>query len=147
MCGCGNKVVTPITPTDWTYIFNGEAVSLSPSIGNWNFKCQSHYWIKHGAIIWSDQWTQDEIEKSRNKDLLKKIEHFKQFNFVSVEAGSELNAGYIRKYTIRLWTSLREMKNRAGQALAKYLILKEVEGMLPNYWTLTSIQIIDMTSP
>ena len=34
-CGCGNKVVTPISPVDWQLLFDGETVSLTPSIGNW----------------------------------------------------------------------------------------------------------------
>ena len=28
-CGCGNKVVTPIRPTDWKIIFDGKTVSLT----------------------------------------------------------------------------------------------------------------------
>ena len=43
VCGCGNKVVTPIRPTDWTLTFDGKTISLNPSIGNWSFPCQSHY--------------------------------------------------------------------------------------------------------
>ena len=44
-CGCGNEVVTPLDPTEWQMTFDGRSVSLSPSIGNWSFDCQSHYWI------------------------------------------------------------------------------------------------------
>jgi hypothetical protein len=40
-CGCGTKVVTPIRPHRWRFTFDGENVSLSPSIGNWSFACQS----------------------------------------------------------------------------------------------------------
>lgn len=32
-CGCGNKVVTPLSPTDWRMIYDGETVSLDPSMG------------------------------------------------------------------------------------------------------------------
>ena len=32
--------------------FNGETVSLHPSIGNQKMDCQSHYWIKGGQAIW-----------------------------------------------------------------------------------------------
>jgi len=45
-CGCGNEVVTPLSPTDWSLTFNGESISLDPSIGNWSFPCRSHYWIR-----------------------------------------------------------------------------------------------------
>lgn len=51
-CGCGNKVVTPLSPADWQLLFDGEAVSLTPSIGNWSLPCQSHYWIKLDRVRW-----------------------------------------------------------------------------------------------
>jgi len=28
-CGCGNEVVTPLSPTDWKVIFDGETVRLT----------------------------------------------------------------------------------------------------------------------
>jgi len=52
-CGCGNKVVTPIWPTGWKLIFDGKTISLDPSIGNWSFACQSHYWIRHNKVKWA----------------------------------------------------------------------------------------------
>jgi hypothetical protein len=55
-CGCGEEVVTPLSPTDWHLIFNGETVSLFPSIGNWNFKCRSHYWIMRDTVEWAPKW-------------------------------------------------------------------------------------------
>lgn len=67
-CGCGNKVVTPFSPTDWRLIFDGESVSLDPSIGNWNFPCQSHYWIERNQIDWAPRWTRSEIDEGRRKD-------------------------------------------------------------------------------
>ena len=42
-CGCGEEVITPLSPTDWKLTFDGESISLDPSIGNWNFACKSHY--------------------------------------------------------------------------------------------------------
>ena len=74
-CGCGNPVVTPFSPTDWQLYFNGEAISLSPSIGNWNFTCQSHYWIRQGQIQWAGKWSKDEIEKGRKRDQINKGRH------------------------------------------------------------------------
>ena len=67
-CGCGHQVVTPISPKRWTLTYDGESVSLSPSIGNWNFPCQSHYWIRHNRIDWADQWSQERIEAGRDHD-------------------------------------------------------------------------------
>ena len=51
-CGCGQKVITPIRPDQWTLTWDGESASLSPSIGNWGFSCKSHYWIRESRIIW-----------------------------------------------------------------------------------------------
>lgn len=67
-CGCGNKVVTPISPTDWKLIFDGKSISLHPSIGNWGFKCQSHYWIKNNKVEWAAKWNKDMIDAGRKKD-------------------------------------------------------------------------------
>ena len=78
VCGCGNEVVTPLSPTDWILSFNGKTVSLYPSIGNWNFDCQSHYWIKNNKIEFSDRWTKDQIDFGRENDMEKKVEYFKK---------------------------------------------------------------------
>ena len=72
ICGCGNEVVTPLSPTDWELTFDGKTVSLSPSIGNWNFECKSHYWITKSKIRFSRQWSEEKIEYNRKKDSRKK---------------------------------------------------------------------------
>jgi len=76
-CGCGNEVVTPFSPTDWKLIFNGVSVSLTPSIGNWNFKCRSHYWIREGQIVWVADMSAEQITAGRNLDQLAKTKQFK----------------------------------------------------------------------
>ena len=68
VCGCGNTVVTPISPTDWQLKFDGRTISLSPSIGNWSFDCQSHYWIERNQIKWAGKWDAEEIESGRIRD-------------------------------------------------------------------------------
>ncbi len=72
-CGCGHEVVTPLTPTDWSVSFDGETVSLSPSIGNWSFKCESHYWISHNRVRWAGKWSRREIELGRARDRAAKM--------------------------------------------------------------------------
>lgn len=54
-CGCGNQVVTPLSPSDWKLTFDGRSISLYPSIGNWKFPCRSHYWIKGNKVKWAPQ--------------------------------------------------------------------------------------------
>ena len=68
LCGCGNTVVTPLGPNDWRVTFDGETVSLWPSIGNWSFDCQSHYWIERNRIRWSRRFTVTEIAEVRARD-------------------------------------------------------------------------------
>jgi hypothetical protein len=75
-CGCGKEVVTPLTPTDWQLTFDGETVSLYPSIGNWSFPCQSHYWIKRDRVQWAPRWSQREIEAGRQRDRFVKERYF-----------------------------------------------------------------------
>lgn len=67
-CGCGNKVVTPISPADWQLLYDGDTVSLTPSIGNWGFLCRSHYWIRSNHIRWSGAWTDERIAAGRARD-------------------------------------------------------------------------------
>lgn len=76
VCGCGNEVVTPLSPTDWRLTFDGKSVSLHPSIGNWNFDCKSHYWIKKNHIEFADRWTEKEIHSGREEDFKRKKEFF-----------------------------------------------------------------------
>jgi len=60
-CGCGEEVVTPLTPADWSVHKEGKSVTLSPSIGNWSFACRSHYWIHRNQVIWAGTMTQKQI--------------------------------------------------------------------------------------
>jgi len=71
-CGCGSRVVLPLHPTHWKLTFDGETVSLSPSVGNWSFPCQSHYWIEHDRIRWAPKWSRQRIEAGRTKDRLQR---------------------------------------------------------------------------
>lgn len=75
-CGCGNEVVTPISPTDWQLTFDGKSISLYPSIGNWSFDCRAHYWIIYGRVKWAPRWSQNKIKKVRDADRLAKEKYF-----------------------------------------------------------------------
>ena len=75
-CGCGQEVVTPLSPTDWKLIFDGVSISLSPSIGNWSFACRSHYWIRSGKILWAEDWSEEKITFGRKTDKLEKNNFF-----------------------------------------------------------------------
>jgi hypothetical protein len=43
---------------------------------NWNFPCQSHYWIKHNRVRWAGRWSREEIEAGRAADAVAKARYF-----------------------------------------------------------------------
>lgn len=69
-CGCGSRVVTPLSPNDWFLLFDGKTVSLEPSIGNWNYPCQSHYVIRRDRVLWCLDFDCKETEDKRQKRTL-----------------------------------------------------------------------------
>lgn len=75
-CGCGHEVVTPLSPTDWKLVYDGEAVSLSPSIGNWSIPCRSHYWIQDGHIKWCGEMPVSTIIAGRQRDKRAKAAYY-----------------------------------------------------------------------
>lgn len=68
LCGCGNEVVTPLGRADWNLTYDGETVSLSPSIGSWSLPCRSHYVVTRSRARWARPWTPEEIETGRTRD-------------------------------------------------------------------------------
>ena len=75
-CGCGEEVIAPFTPTDWKMTFDGEAISLWPSIGNWTLKCRSHYVIDCGKVIEAGPWSDEQIEAERRRDRSTKAKFY-----------------------------------------------------------------------
>ena len=74
-CGCGEKVVLPLSPEHWKLSYDGE-VTLSPSIGNYQYDCKSHYFIRDGKIVWVE--SSDEIPKVKKKRPKKRKPLFKR---------------------------------------------------------------------
>jgi hypothetical protein len=66
-CGCGNQVYTPLKPNRWRLTFDGEAIWLYPSIGNWDFPCESHYWIHGSKVRWAAHMRKAEVEVLRGQ--------------------------------------------------------------------------------
>jgi hypothetical protein len=75
-CGCGNRVVTPLSPDDWRLTFDGETVSLSPSIGNWAFACESHYWIRNDQAVWAPKLSKSRIASLRERQRRTRERHW-----------------------------------------------------------------------
>lgn len=67
-CGCGTKIVTPIKPTGWEMTYNGDHVSLWPSIGSWGLRCRSHYIIHRDTVVWAGDMSQERIDQGRAHD-------------------------------------------------------------------------------
>ena len=99
-CGCGTEVVTPLSPTDWTLIFDGESISLDPSIGNWSFDCKSHYWISRNRVQWTERWSKKRIKLARSNERAAKETYF--YNLNSVKKEDEEKSGR------RFWQRIRE---------------------------------------
>ena len=76
-CGCGEKVVLPIATDFWSVRYDGETVSLAPSIGNYQFPCKSHYWIKENKVIWVGRQVQNithtKRKQRKSKSFFKKL--------------------------------------------------------------------------
>lgn len=75
-CGCGEQVVTPLSPTDWKMIYDGASVSLMPSIGNWQLPCRSHYVIRQGRVIEAEPWSAAQVAAERRRDKAAKANFF-----------------------------------------------------------------------
>lgn len=89
ICGCGKEVVTPFSPTDWKLIFDGETVSLTPSIGNWSFPCCSHYFIKRNRIELAGKMTKQAIDNNREYDRQLKIQQYSKLENYSTNSTDE----------------------------------------------------------
>lgn len=75
-CGCGNKVMTPLGPTEWSFQELEKGPSLTPSIGNWQLPCKSHYWIDGGKVEWSGAWSPEQVERGRRAEEERRRAHY-----------------------------------------------------------------------
>lgn len=105
MCGCGEPVITPLTPTDWRVTYDGETMSLAPSVGNWSMQCQSHYWLDGGTVRWAARWTPEQIAAGRARDRLAKAREFGEAPVV--EEGPDVGVHPRRRWWGRLLERLR----------------------------------------
>lgn len=69
-CGCGEEVVLPLSPAEWQLSRDGEAVSLWPSVGNWDYGCKSHYIIRRNQVRWAGSMTAYQIKRVKQRDDL-----------------------------------------------------------------------------
>lgn len=67
-CGCGMEVVTPFNPAQWRLSDRDGKVSIYPSIGNWSYPCQSHYFIRNNQIVWAEAYSAASIRRVQAND-------------------------------------------------------------------------------
>lgn len=96
-CGCNNEVVAPMSVTDWGFAYDGINITVSPSFGNWNFPCKSHYCITKNFVVWKRQWSQAEIQAGRQKDKIAKQKFFFKSQYKTPTFDEMLFADSIRR--------------------------------------------------
>lgn len=101
-CGCRNKVMTPLGPTEWTFTDTARGPSLKPSIGSWQLPCKSHYWIDGGRIEWSRAWSPEMVERGRRAEEARRREYYE-----SRRPKKESVAAWIKRWLLRGLSWLR----------------------------------------
>ena len=104
-CGCGEEVVTPFGPAEWSLTYDGMSVSLSPSIGNWSFACRSHYWVDEGRIRWARDFSEYEVASVRRKAKQRRELHYGSDQIERV-AEDNASGGAPERPWWRLWENL-----------------------------------------
>ena len=112
-CGCGREVVTPISPVGWSLHYDGDSVSLYPSIGNWSYPCRSHYWIQGNEVVWAPRWSSERIQAGRARDRALRERYYAGH---AADPDGALDAGLRWKWLRRLkrWVQSRHPRSRAG---------------------------------
>lgn len=98
-CGCRSKITTPLGPAEWTLKEQDGRPSLSPSIGNWQLPCRTHYVISKGQIRWAGKWTDEKIRAGRQKEELKRAAYYDSI-------------GRNHGWWDRIWAAVRDFANR-----------------------------------
>ena len=66
-------------------IYNGEAISLKPSVGNWSFDCKSHYWITNNEVEWSLKWSDKTISEVRAVEDSERKKYYRNKDSQNIE--------------------------------------------------------------
>lgn len=100
-CGCGQEVITPLSPAEWSIRRSGNTVSLRPSIGNWDYPCRSHYWITNNQVEWDGPMSKKLIAIVKERDRIDKQRYIAQ-----------VNAKKLKKVDTVLWSVIRNLFNK-----------------------------------
>jgi hypothetical protein len=102
-CGCGEEVVTPLGPAKWRLVRSRGTVTLIPSIGNWNYACQAHYWIRRNKVEWAPTFTREEILLVQARDKADQAA-------ATTERNATRPSG--RRWMHRIWRAVRRLLAR-----------------------------------
>lgn len=98
-CGCGTKVIIPLGPAEWVFSEHDGRPTLSPSIGNWQLPCRSHYLITDGRIRWAGQWSDAQVATGRRAEEQRRQAYY----------GSKDRE---RSFWVRVWKFVRKLFGR-----------------------------------
>ena len=101
-CGCGGRVVTPLSPTDWNMTFDGESITLKPSVNNSGFECESHYFISQSRVKWAPRLHPYEVTTVRLNDRKAKNAYYGAGQF-DKEPVAPASPQPLRSWLRRLW--------------------------------------------
>jgi len=106
-CGCGVEVVTPLNPAQWQLSDNKGKVSLAPSIGNWSYPCQSHYFIKNNRVLWAGVYSEAAIQRVQASDQ-RALE-----NYISSKNANkpQSTGGLIKQLFAAIYRSAKKMRD------------------------------------
>lgn len=97
-CGCGLEVVTPLNHAKWYLTQSNGLVSLCPSIGNWSFPCQSHYWIVKNRVYWATILPAELISSIQERD--------RQASESQPKTQGRKYFRSVHQYVVTVWTNL-----------------------------------------
>ena len=87
-CGCNEEVVLPLSPAEWQLCRDGDAISLWPSVGNWDYACKSHYVIRRNQVRWAGSMTAHQIKRVKQRDELALRRQVKSTNAARTHEGT-----------------------------------------------------------
>ncbi|MCW8827596.1 MAG: DUF6527 family protein [Gammaproteobacteria bacterium] len=85
-CGCGQEVVTPLSPAEWSVRCTDARVSMWPSIGNWSYPCRSHYVIRDSRVLEAKGMSERQIQWVKANDRADKTAQIRHTNLAKEEA-------------------------------------------------------------
>lgn len=111
-CGCGEDVYNKLSPVRWRLTRQSDgSVSLDPSVGNWKYACQSHYWIRYNRVIDAGPMSPRAIEAVRQRDRTDRDLHIARVNAQADSGATQMS---------RRWKSIRGLVDR-GLSILKGL--------------------------